>query len=252
MIITIQHKGKTYSTNLNEPLDLSIPLTTGTHNVNAWYSPPVRIEPVVMGDWVGDVKRGGSVNFRNVFLNPHGNGTHTECVGHISKENYTLNQHLKTFFFLAEVITIAPEKVDGDLIITKQQIEKSCRHSNTEALIIRTVPNKAEKLTHHYSNTNPAYLHHEAATWMVENGIKHLLLDLPSVDREKDDGKLLAHHAFWQYPHTTRLDCTITELIYVHDQIADGLYLLNIQITALENDASPSKPVLYHLVDVGG
>ena len=250
MITTIEHKGKSYKTNLSEPLDISIPLKAGSSNVNAWYSPPVRIEPVVMGDWVGDVTRGGSVNFRNVFLNPHGNGTHTECAGHISKENYTLNQNLKTFFFIAQVITVQPEKQVEDSVITKAQIESSCRRDDIEAIVIRTLPNKSEKLTHHYSNTNPPYLHHEAADWMAKKEIKHLLLDLPSVDREKDDGKLLAHHAFWCYPHATRLDCTITELIFVPDHIKDGLYLLNIQITPFENDASPSKPVLYSLVEV--
>jgi kynurenine formamidase len=202
-----------------------------------------------MGDWVGDVNQGGSVNFRNVFLNPHGNGTHTECAGHISKENYSLNQHLKTFFFIAEVVSIEPEKQQEDLVITLSGLKKICNHPEAEALVIRTIPNKTEKLTHHYSNTNPPYLQSEAAAWMVERGIRHLLLDLPSVDREKDEGKLLAHHAFWQYPHNTRLDCTITELIFVPDHVPDGLYLLNIQITSLENDASPSKPVLYSVTD---
>lgn len=247
MVITIEHLGKVYKANLLEPLDISIPLKAGSQNVNAWYSQPVRIEPVVMGDWIGDVSRGGSVNFRNVFLNPHGNGTHTECVGHISKEDYSLNENLKIFFFFAELVTIAPEKQGSDQIITKKQLETYCNHKNADAIIIRTLPNKIEKLTHHYSDTNPPYLHHEAAEWMVSRGIKHLLLDLPSVDREKDEGKLLAHHAFWMYSKATRLDCTITELIYVPDHITDGLYLLNIQITSLENDASPSKPVLYKL-----
>ena len=76
---------------------------------------------------------------------------------------------------------------------------------------------------------------------------QHLLLDLPSVDREEDAGQLLAHHAFWQYPAQPRREATITELIFVPNEIADGLYLLNIQITSLELDASPSKPVLYAL-----
>jgi len=247
MVITIEHQGKVYKANLLEPLDISIPLRAGSQNVNAWYSQPVRIEPVIMGDWVGDVSKGGSVNFRNVFLNPHGNGTHTECVGHISKENYSLNENLKTFFFFAELVTITPEQQGSDQIITKKQLEIYCKHTNADAIIIRTLPNKIEKITHHYSDTNPPYLHHEAAEWLVNRGIKHLLLDLPSVDREKDDGKLLAHHAFWKYPTATRLDCTITELIFVPDYLTDGLYLLNIQITSLENDASPSKPVLYAL-----
>ncbi len=249
MISHIEHKGKKYSADLQKPLDISIPLRPGQHNVNAWYSQPVRIEPVVMGDWVGDVNSGGSVNFRNVFLNPHGNGTHTECAGHISKENYNLNDYLKTFFFFAEVVSLHPEKVGDDNVITRKQLEDKWSDSTAEAIVIRTLPNDTEKLIHQYSNTNPPYLAEDAAQWMVEKKIRHLLLDLPSVDREKDDGKLLAHHAFWKYPGTTRLDCTITELIFVPDHVKDGLYLLNIQITSLENDASPSKPVLYTLTE---
>src|ERR1700741_4763931 len=99
MFLNINHKGKTYKTDLDQPFDVSIPLRAGDENVNAWYVGPVKIEPVKMGDWIGDVKQGGSVNFRNIFFNPHGNGTHTECVGHISKEDYSINQCLKKFFF---------------------------------------------------------------------------------------------------------------------------------------------------------
>ena len=245
MLAEIFINNKTYKTDLNKPLDISIPLRAGNENVLAWYAPPVTIEPVRMGDWVGNVAQGGSVNFNNVFFNPHAHGTHTECVGHISKEFYSLNQHLKTFFFLAKLISVTPEKINDDLVITKQQITSQLNNEGVEALIIRTLPNDTTKHTRHYSNTNPAYLHHEAAQWMCENGVKHLLLDLPSVDKEKDDGKLLAHHAFWNYPNATRFDATITELIFVDDKIKDGTYLLNLQITSLENDASPSKPVLF-------
>lgn len=247
MIGTLSLDGRNYTFNFEKPLDISIPLRAGDKNANAWYTPPVRIEPVVMGDWIGDVNQGGSVNFRNVFLNPHGNGTHTECVGHISKENFSLNEQLKTFFFTSEVISVTPEKIGEDHVITLSQVRDAFGLKKRDAVIIRTLPNDPEKMTHHYSNSNPAYLHHDAAEWLVASGIRHLLLDLPSVDREKDEGKLLAHHAFWQYPYATRSDCTITELIYVPDAIPDGFYLLNLQITSLENDASPSKPVLYAL-----
>ncbi len=241
----ININNKKYKTDLSKPLDISIPLREGDKNVIAWYAPPVKIEPVRMGDWVGEVVQGGSVNFKNVFFNPHAHGTHTECVGHISNEFVSLNQHLKTFFFLSEVITIEPKKIKDDCIIMLEQLLLSSKGNKPEALIIRTLPNSVTKQTRHYSNTNPPYLHHDAAKWMCESGIKHLLLDLPSVDKEKDDGKLLAHRAFWNYPAAPRFDATITELIFVPDEIKDGTYLLNLQITSLENDASPSKPVLY-------
>ncbi len=248
MIAKITHKGKSYNTDLSKPIDISIPLRTGEDNVNAWHSPPVKIEPVRMGDWVGDVKLGGSVNFRNIQFNPHGNGTHTECVGHISKEDYTINQCLKKFFFIAELITILPEETpDGDFVISKKHIETCLDGKRPEAIIIRTIDNNLSKINKHYTNTNPPYLHHDAAALIDVLGIDHLLIDLPSVDRESDNGKLLAHHAFWQYPHNIKLHRSVTEMIYVPNNVYDGTYLLNIQIASFENDASPSKPVLYQL-----
>ena len=248
MISKISHKGKSYNVDLSKPIDISIPLRTGKENVNAWYSAPVSIEPVRMGDWVGDVKQGGSVNFRNIMFNPHGNGTHTECVGHISKEDYTINQTLKKFFFIAELITILPDETEnGDKIITKAHIENCLGDKVPEAIVIRTLDNHISKINKQYSNTNPPYLHHEAAALLDKLGIDHLLIDLPSVDKEADDGKLLAHHAFWQYPHDTRLQRTITEMIYVPNTVFDGTYLLNIQIASFENDASPSKPLLFQM-----
>ena len=241
---------KTYEADLNLPIDLSIPLRADDSNVTAWYVAPPRIEPVVMGDWVGEVKSGASVNFRNVYVNPHGHGTHTECVGHISSEWYSLNKCLTRFFFTAELITIAPEVFGEDQIIGSDQIQKAIKFPGVQAIIIRTLPNDDSKCSRQYSNTNPPFLSESAAKWMADQGIEHLLLDLPSVDKEKDDGRLSAHHAFWRYPFATRTQATITEMIYAESGVADGLYLLNLQITALENDASPSKPVLYKAIPV--
>lgn len=248
MITKITHKGKSYNADLSKPIDISIPLRAGKENVNAWHAAPVKIEPVRMGDWIGEVKQGGSVNFRNISFNPHGNGTHTECVGHISKEDYSINQCLKKFFFIAELITILPnETTDGDKIITKQHIENCLGDKRPEALIIRTLDNNSQKINKQYTGTNPPYLHPEAAQLINDWGIDHLLIDLPSVDKEVDGGKLSAHHIFWQYPYHTKLERTITEMIYVPNNVFDGIYLLNLQIASFENDASPSKPLLFQL-----
>lgn len=248
MKATIHHKSQSYNIDLNSPIDISIPLVVGNNNVNAWWADPVKIEPVRMGDFVGDVNQGGSVNFRNVFLNPHGNGTHTECVGHISKEPFTINQSLKTFFFLAQLITIEPAVIkNGDAVILKDQLQKFSLNADCDALIIRTLPNGKDKLTKQYSGTNFPYVDKDAMQFIVEQNIQHLLIDLPSIDRESDEGKLQAHHVFWNYPNTIRTSASITELIYVDDAVPDGIYFLNLQITALENDATPSKPVLYKI-----
>ncbi len=80
-----------------------------------------------------------------------------------------------------------------------------------------------------------------------ERGIKHLLIDQPSVDKEEDGGALAAHKAFWNIPKNPELHATITELIFVPDEVEDGLYLLNLQVAPMENDAAPSRPVLFQL-----
>ena len=134
-------------------------------------------------------------------------------------------------------------------VISKKQLRFALRNKKCEAIIIRTIPNTKEKLSKHYSNTNPPYLLEEAAIYLKEKGVKHLLIDLPSVDKEKDEGKLLAHNAFWNTSDNIRLDATITEFIFVPNTVIDGTYFLNIQIAPFENDTSPSKPILYKLID---
>lgn len=254
MIAKIQN----FEIDLSKPIDISIPITNTDKNPIAWYIEKPEIEPVKFGDWVGKVSEGSSTNFNNIFFNPHGHGTHTECLGHITREFYSINQCLKQFFFTAELISITPEKINDDFVITLECISTALDVTfklgiPKEALIIRTLPNFDEKKHKNYSHTNPPYLSEEAAIFIREIGIKHLLIDLPSVDREEDEGKLLAHKAFWNVKNVTnlnddaRLDCTITEMTFVPNEIPDGSYILNIQIASFENDASPSKPILFEI-----
>ena len=255
MIATIDN----FKVDLSKPIDISIPLTNTDENPIAWYIDKPVIEPVVFGDWIGKVSEGkSSTNFNNIFFNPHGHGTHTECLGHITREFYSINQSLKQFFFLAELISVVPELQGEDLVITLDSISTALDLTlklgvPKEALIIRTLPNFKIKKSLKYSNTNPPYLNEEAARFIREIGIQHLLIDLPSVDKEKDEGKLLAHKAFWNVKDVNnlnadaRLNCTITEMIFVADEVKDGSYLLNLQIASFENDASPSKPILYDI-----
>jgi len=248
MLITLQYQQKSYQANLAEPIDISIPLREGEKTTNCFYAPLMETSPVIAGDFIGSTRQGGLVNFLNIRLNPHGNGTHTECVGHIATEPYYLSDCLKQYHFSARLVSILPQKqANGDRIITREQLAETLKPGEVEAVIIRTIPNDEQKLARTYSGTNPPYLQHEAAQLLVDYGVSHLLLDLPSVDREEDEGQLLAHRAFWQYPYATRESATITEMIYVPDAIKDGLYLLQIQVTSMVLDVSPSKPVLYAL-----
>jgi|TARA_R100000278_G_C5460160_1_gene160562 kynurenine formamidase len=249
VIATIQYNSKKLQIDLSKPLDISIPLRASTNNVNAWYLDQPKIEPVKDGEWVASVADGADVNFNNIWFNPHAHGTHTECVGHITKKVHSINQQLKQFFFLAEVITVAPEKKGKDFVISKKQLQFALGNKKRDAVVIRTIPNTIEKLSQHYSHTNPPYLLSEAAIYLRDKGVKHLLIDLPSVDKEQDNGELLAHNAFWNTAGRTRMDATITEFIFVPNTVLDGTYFLNLQIAPFENDATPSKPVLYNILD---
>ena len=247
MIATITHKQKTFRVDFSKPIDISLPVTVG--GVKAWYVPEPLIEPVRMGDWVGEVSQGGSVNFKNITFNPHGHGTHTECVGHISKEFYSVNKSLKQFMFMAELITVLPSEINGDTVITKKILEDFLEDKTPEALVIRTLSNSEAKTHKNYSSTNPTYIDEGAMKYVIEKGIQHLLFDTPSVDKEMDGGALLAHKAFWEHPQNTNTQRTITELIYVPNTIYDGTYLLDLQVAAFENDAAPSRPLLYRIIN---
>ncbi|RDK88889.1 cyclase family protein [Marinirhabdus gelatinilytica] len=248
MHATIQVNKELRTIDLSRPLDISIPLTDGSKNPLAWYLDKPVIEPVRVDNWVGQVSEGASVNFNTIRFNPHAHGTHTEGVGHISKEFHSVQESLQQFFFTAEVISVTPENFGEDLVVPSAQLKGLLQGKNPEAVIVRTLPNTSAKKSKNYSHTNWPYLHENAAKLLRELSVKHLLIDLPSVDKEKDDGKLLAHKAFWDYPKNPRLDATITEFIYVPNHIGDGSYILNLQTANFVNDATPSRPVLYKLL----
>ena len=246
MLITFTRNGKTWRADLSRPADLSIILRDGLDNPNCFWAPAVEYSPVTAGDFTGSTALGGPVNFFNIRVNPHGNGTHTECVGHIARARYVLHECLREFHFLAKLVSLYPRPVDGgDRVVFRDQLEALLLPGEAEALVLRTLPNDDGKTRRNYSGSNPPYLDAGAAHYLVECGVEHLLLDLPSVDREEDGGRLLAHRAFWQYPEAVRRQCTITEMVFVPNDVKDGFYLLNLQTASFDLDASPSKPVLF-------
>ncbi|HLW40660.1 MAG TPA: cyclase family protein [Brumimicrobium sp.] len=244
MIVTTREGKKI---NLSKGIDLSIPLSNDDKNPLAWYVQPPKFSPVMEDGWIGSVEKGGAVNFRNIFFNPHGHGTHTECLGHITSQIHSVNQLLDTYFFQAVVISVEPEKRGEDEVITLQQLEALKKYDSVDALIIRTLPNFEEKKSKNYSSTNPPYMDVDCLMIINHLGVRHLLIDLPSVDKEADKGVLAFHHGFWEVPQNPRMDRTITELIYVPNEVEDGEYLLNLQVAPFENDASPSRPIIFEL-----
>jgi hypothetical protein len=126
------------------------------------------------------------------------------------------------------------------------------------ALVIRTLPNDPGKRARDYTAQTPPYLSQEAAALLVSRGVLHLVVDVPSIDRAYDEGRLTAHRLFFGLPRgavqlaaATRPDATITELAFIPDRIAEGAYLLELQVPALTGDAVPSRPLLYAVTEHG-
>lgn len=245
MHITFTWDGTHYTVDLSDPIDISIPLMNGEENQpNAYGAPIYEATPVRVGNFVGSLEAGAPVNFFNIALNPHGNGTHTECVGHILKGPYKIRTSLQQSLFVAELVSLMPEKDGAGARVTKAQLQ-TLRRYQAEAMIVRTLPNPESKKRRRYTGTNPPWFDAEAMLWIGDNGYQHLLTDLPSVDPEIDGGALVGHKAFWDVEGEVRSACTITEMIYVPENVPDGLYLLDLHTVALELDASPSRPMLY-------
>ena len=245
MEATITINNKHFKADLNKPMSIGLSLRK-QNNPNCYSTKPLAMKPVESAGFVGSIADGGSVNHMSFTIAPHGNGTHTECSGHIYDNGRTIEETMGTFHLHGQVISVTPKKLDGNTFISAEQIDQEEIHPGIKALIIRSLPNDPGKQSRNYSGTNPPFIQDNAMQKIVEMGIEHLIVDLPSVDPEIDGGKLKAHKIFWSSDYRENY-CTITELAYIPDNIVDGVYLLNLQVLKIELDASPSNPVLYSL-----
>lgn len=257
-VLAVEIAGRVYRADAARGCDLSIAIRFDGDTVQAFGAAPARSEAYCAGSFVGDVTRGGSCNCHSHHLTPHCNGTHTESVGHLTSDAVPVNALVRSSLMPARLISIAPTQLaNGDQIITQVQIEAALHTAvhHLPAIIIRTLPNGADKPTRNHDAVMPAYFEPAALAWLAQLGVQHLLTDLPSVDRMDDGGRLLAHRAFWGLPpgdtqstHAARPDATITELIYAPSDVPDGDYLLSLQLAPLVADATPSRPLLYPLL----
>jgi arylformamidase len=277
MILSFQIDNQNYQINSDHSVDLSIPLDFYGEQPNAFGVEKAVSKPCEAGSLIGDTRRGGSCNFEQITFIPHCNGTHTECVGHITRERISVRDCLKDAFISSVLISVEPENAfqtsetypvelnENDRLITRKAIEKKLERlveknsqsaiRNLQSLIVRTLPNNESKKSRAYLENIPPFFSTEAMRLIVEKGFEHLLVDLPSIDRTFDEGKLSNHRIFWNVEQgsfetnrESRTNNTITELIYVANEIEDGFYFLNLQIASFVADAAPSRPLLFEIL----
>ena len=259
--------GRSFRVDLAHPHDLSIGVDFDAGGPRWFDSPRSRSAPLSSGSFIGQVRRGGSCNCSTISLTPHCDGTHTESAGHITRESFDVRRVMPEGLLPALVVSVTPTPADtngegsrppplaGDLLITRAALAQAWPATlpfAPVALIVRTLPNPPAKRARDYRELPAPFLSLPAARWLVERGIEHLVLDLPSADRASDQGLLAAHREFFGLAAgesaraaVRRPQCTITELAYIGDAVSDGACLLALQFPSLAGDALPSRPLLY-------
>jgi kynurenine formamidase len=247
-------------------VSIAIPLDFNGRQVNAWGVDRASAVATEAGDLIGDTRRGGSCNFETYTLIPHCNGTHTECVGHLTLERISVADCLKETMMAAVLVTVEPTPADSahealteaarptDLVITASSVRHAISRqdiADCSAIVVRTLPNDEAKMGRTHDDDSTPYFSKDCIELFVELGIKHLVCDIPSVDRMHDGGVLINHRLFWGVEGRDDLaddiakKKTITELAYIPDSLADGIYILDLQIPHFVADAAPSRPILF-------
>ena len=262
----IEIGNKKYTVDFSKGIDVSIPLNFNGEQPNTYGVEKGTSKPYQDGQFIGDTRKGGPCNFETYSFIPHCNGTHTECIGHITDKRISILSSLEEEMIPSTLISVTPKITDEnyipnlnaeDLVITEEDLESHLKDINSDflkGLIIRTLPNYESKKSRDYMKEDPAFLSIEAMEYIVSLGVDHLLVDTPSVDRLLDEGNLSSHNIFWETKgkefNSKTQNKTITEMIFASEEIKDGSYLLNLQIPAFVSDAAPSRPILYKINDL--
>lgn len=267
MIVSLKLGNRIYEIDCSNPIDIAISMDFSEKQPNVHGIPRAFARTHEVPGLVGDTRLGGSCNWQEYCLTPHSHGTHTESIGHIIDESFPINKVLSSLLIPTALITVTPAKGSDcndsyfplkqaeDFLITRESLEERLVRiplAFCQGIAIRTLPNNREKCFRNYQLEPPPYLSKEAMEYLVSLNVEHLLVDIPSIDRMHDEGRLHNHRLFWNIPlnerkltHEAFCEKTVTELIYVPESVPDGLYALNLQIPSFATDAAPSRPLLF-------
>lgn len=273
----------------------------------AFHLPGASAAPFTAGSFVCAVDAGASVNCPVVSFCAHSNGTHTECVGHVLPGHITLDDvGRRPPVMAALLLTVRPRRLGDssdtypsgrpdDMAVTSEAVADALAAlSSTSsvtgpvaAVCLRTREDADGAGPRDWSGSNPPYLTGEAVVAVRRLGAAHVLVDLPSLDREDDRGHLIAHRTLFGIDAAGRpvdvishgpvmpprvaseVDAvgavgagaavptegrhlpsgTITELCVFPSQehLPDGLAALMLHVAPMALDAAPSRPLLVPL-----
>ena len=202
MKIQIEHNHKLYEINSDEGTSISIPVNFNKDLNPKFYDTNNPEKKYYLSDKVEyNLSKGAGCNVPLINMNIHCSGTHTESANHILGEGKFISEIKNLDFIPAQLISVEPENStnenyhvaynSNDRMITKNILSSSKLNLDfIDSIIIRTLPNDDSKKTINYNNTHHPFLTNDAIRYIKDFGIKHILIDTPSVDRYDDDGKL--------------------------------------------------------------
>ncbi|MDN5864915.1 MAG: cyclase family protein [Gammaproteobacteria bacterium] len=250
-MIEIDWHGRRYRSDAPVASDLAIPLSFDGRGPRVFGAAAAGSTPLATEHFSARVADGASCNASTLRIAPHGNGTHTETVAHLCESGPDAPSLLAGGWMPAWLASV---EIGASAAIAPDSLTEALacvENTGAIALVLRTVPNDMGKLRRDYDRgAPPGRLSTAAAQLVADSRIEHLIVDLPSLDR-LDDPELPAHRAFFGLPpgsrnlrDAKRRHATITEMIFAADELADGLYLLDLQMPRWRLEAVPSRPLV--------
>lgn len=205
------------------------------------------------------VAQGAAVNCQHVVFNPHAHCTHIETLAHVTVDGPDVADLQLPGWMLAVLVTVPTARLvetgergpqtasDADQVIPAAPIRAALTQwREVQALIVRPAPSVAD--VEDYSATNPPYFTTEAIAEIARSELRHLCVELPSIDREQDGGTTPNHRIWWGLADNARRagdakwpSRTITELLRVPARLPDGPGLLALQVAPFTGDAAPCR-----------
>ena len=93
-VMRFEAHGRRLRVDFSKPASIAIPLDFAGPQPSCFGAPRAAGPPARAGDFVGDTRAGGSCNCEILTLAPHCNGTHTECVGHVTLDRVAVSERL--------------------------------------------------------------------------------------------------------------------------------------------------------------
>ena len=266
---------------LSDPIDISIPLHFNSPpGACAFCLPAPKSSELAMGSFVLSVASGCPVNVNALEFNVHGSCTHTESIRHIKPHTSPVHTNdefaPKSCWSGAALLSVAPQTLADcgecylgsseatDLVLSRANIQAAVNtifvdvavedsHAFCRAVVLRTGMAAHGK---DWSKTNPPYPTSDAIRWLLERfpDLQHIILDVPSLDREEDGGTTPNHKIFFGATENDQESDQgfplrfVTELTRIPDEAEQGMYLLNLQVAPfVGTDAVPARPVLHRV-----